>query len=840
MTADIQQPQFAGQLRSLLAGLRMRIRAYVWLQGLCLALAWLGATFFLFLGVEWFLLRVGVGELPLFPRLVYLAVIVAVTIWIGYRWIARRAFVRLPHKSMAVLIERRFGEFHDSLVTTVEMEEHPDHASAFNPRMIAEAGKQAVASAPHVRLGDVFRFAPLARAFVAALAVVIAITTLAAWQPAALALAARRLYLLDSEMWPRHARIEVVGIEVQRTASTEEVAEPPRRVEFHDGVVKVAKGSSVTLQVRADAAWPIVPQTCTISYRTGDGLRGWPDMKRLGNPREGFQHYAYDGKPLRGVLSDVQFDVLGYDHRLRGYRIEVVDSPQVGRVELDCEFPAYLVDTKSDSWLRRTVELTSATSLPRGTRIEVVAHTNKKLVEVTVRDPVTGATYEATLGMPEDADAAGFHFTIRTLDESLALQVTLRDTDDVVSERPYKMFLGAVEDEPPRVDARLRGISTAITPNVRIPAEGSITDDYAVESAWFEVEPADQPTRRFPFTVAADGAIDAAVDFRSLRSNPENPLSLAEGQKLVLTLVAHDRCDLDGAPNEGRGDTFALDVVSSEQLLAMLEAREAGLRRRFEQIVQEVTEARDSLARVQRELAEAPDSSDLEERAEAAASSASESDESGNADAGAESDGEGAESDGESAGETGGSAESGAGTASGLEPDDAPIDPEAAARRARSLRLLRVQQAMLQSQKSSQEVLGVAANFTDIRQELINNRVDTEDRKNRLQYEVVDPLTHVGEEMFPELDRLLKELEAALSDAASPNPSDAAGPAADAAVAQANEILAELDRVLQKLLKFETYKELLDVVRSLIDEQEKLIDASKEEQRQAARRLLEE
>jgi hypothetical protein len=333
--------------------------------------------------------------------------------------------------------------------------------------------------------------------------------------------------------------------------------------------------------------------------------------------------------------------------------------------------------------------------------------------------------------------------------------------------------------------------------------------------------------------VAARGVIDAAVDFRSLRSDPENPLSLAEGQKLVLTLVAHDRCDLDGGPNEGRGDTFALDVVSSEQLLAMLEAREAGLRRRFEQIVQEVTEARDSLARVQRELATPSATASVEERAAAAASSASESDADENAD-------DSAESDGESAGETGGSAESGPGTAAGLEPDDAPIDPEEAARRARSLRLLRVQQAMLQSQKSSQEVLGVAANFSDIRQELINNRVDTEDRKNRLQYEVVDPLTHVGEEMFPELDRRLKELEAALSDAAGPDPSDAAGPAADAAVAQANEILTELDRVLQKLLKFETYKELLGIVRSLIDEQEKLIDASKEEQRQAARRLLEE
>ncbi len=820
MTADIHQPQFAGQLRSLLSGLRMRIRAYVWLQGICLVLAWLGVTFFLFLGVEWFLLRVGVGELPTLPRLLYLAVVVAGTVWIGYRWIARRAFVRLPHKSMAVLIERRFGAFHDSLVTTVEMGERPDHASSFNPNMLAQAGQQAVANAPQVRLREVFRFGPLARGVVGALAVVAAVAALAAWQPEALALAARRLYLLDSAMWPRHARIEMVGIEVSRSALADELAEPPRQVEFRDATVKVAKGSSVTLQVRADAAWPIVPQTCTVSYRTDDGVRGRSDMKRLGSEREGFQHYSYDGKPFRGVLSDVQFDVLGYDHRLRGYRIEVVDSPAVGIVELQCDFPSYLADVESGSWLPRTIELTSSTSLPRGTRIQVLAQTNKELAEVTVRDPVSGAAYEATIVTPDDETPPGFGFTIESLDESLALQITLRDTDDVESERPYKLFLGAVGDEPPRVDAALRGIGTAITPNVRIPASGRITDDYRVASAWFEVQAAEEPPRQFAFDVGADGTFDAAVDFRGLRANGENPLSLAEGQKLVLTLVAHDRCDLDGAPNEGRGDTFTLDVVSSEQLLAMLEAREAGLRRRFEQIVQEITEARDSLARVQREVQDLSTPSDADEPADATPSFGDNANGVGDADP----TGEG----------SGGTNSVGPRSDAGREPDDEPVDPQQAALRARSLRLLRVQQAMLQSQKSSQEVLGVAANFADIRQELINNRVDTEDRKNRLQYDIVDPLTQVGEEEFPELDRLLKELEAALDDAT------AAGPAADAAVAQANKILTDLDRVLQRLLKFETYKELLDIVRSLIDDQEKLIEESKVEQRQAARRLLEE
>ncbi len=58
---------------------------------------------------------------------------------------------------------------------------------------------------------------------------------------------------------------------------------------------------------------------------------------------------------------------------------------------------------------------------------------------------------------------------------------------------------------------------------------------------------------------------------------------------------------------------------------------------------------------------------------------------------------------------------------------------QTAEEREQSLRSLRTQRAVVQGQKSAQEVLGVAASFDDIREELINNRVDSEDRKVRLQ-----------------------------------------------------------------------------------------------------------
>jgi hypothetical protein len=139
-------------------------------------------------------------------------------------------------------------------------------------------------------------------------------------------------------------------------------------------------------------------------------------------------------------------------------------------------------------------------------------------------------------------------------------------------------------------------------------------------------------------------------------------------------------------------------------------------------------------------------------------------------------------------------------------------------------RLLRVQQALQQSSKSRQEVRGVAEGFASIRLELINNRVDAKDHMDRLQNEVYQPLVYVSDEMFPELDRLLKQLEEQVD-----KPADFVA-SSDAAIGQAEAILIEIDKVLIKLEKFEGYNELVELLRGLINEQTGLIDETKAEQ----------
>jgi hypothetical protein len=799
MATTYPEIALAPDLRSLLAGLRWRIRLYVWLEGLALAVLWLGLMFWIGLALDYLPVRLGASEMPAAARGVILAITGGITAYILYRWILRRTFVRLGDQSMALLLERRFDRFDDSLVTAVEMSALPDHASAFNRELLARTSDQARARVKEVRYSAVFNNRSLGWTLAAAMLMATSLLAFSAVNASAFQQAAQRLYLLSNEPWPRSARIEVVGIEVLRAAAPGD--ETPRllTVEFGDDkVVKVAKGSNVSLKVRAAQApeAQVVPQSCTIHYRTlksGERVRGERGSVTMSNYRDSgsWRNFWFDNKPFKGVLATIQFDVVGYDHRASNYRLEVVDSPAVVETVMDLAYPQYMVDEATSSHLPAANQpyLPSGTFIPVGTQVTLKFKTNKNLQQAEIVSSDTGDRTTIDLS-PGAEDRQSFAYRIEALKGSVTLDISLLDTDNVATERPLRIFLTAVEDQPPQIEVALKGIGSAVTPNVVIPIRGKISDDYAVERTWADVQINDSgdPTDR-PFGLGRGGAVDHQLDFRYERTE-KTGIDIKPDDKLLLAVKAADKFDLSGEPHVAVSDRYQLDVVTPEKLLALLEVREVGLRRRFELIIEELTQMRDSLLRVKAGLSP--------------------------------------------------------GVASGAEPEDLRGDddpegkqltPEQKAQRAAELRLLRVQRALQQSQKSVAEVFGVAAGFLDIREELINNRVDTEDRKNRLKEQIADPLNHTCTEQFPRLDERLTVLETKLREGGTKIAADQAGSPTDLAIDQANVLLNELEAVLAKMQDLETYNELLEIVRDLLKDQEKLIERTQQERK---RRTLEE
>lgn len=762
MTEPQPTPELTADIRSLLARLRWRIRAYVWIEGLTLAIIWLGVTFWIGLAIDYLPVLAGASEMPKPVRALLLGAVAAVLVWVLYRWVLQRAFVSLSGRSMAVLLERQFQGFHDSLLTAVELAETPQHAADFNPDMLAHTTADARTHLDLVKLGRVFNFVPLLRNVLVAVLAVLSVVLFGIFARDAFGVWTQRMYLLSDQAWPRRAHIEVL--------------------DFPGKQRKAAKGSDLTIRVRADATREVLPpEVCTIYYRTEEGDRGRVNMSKDGQPRDGYQHYLFDGKPFKGVLSSVRFDVVGYDHRVRNYVVEVVDSPAVVDVQLDCQLPAYT------QLLPRQLAWSAGTQLPRGTQITIHVTASKDLIEATIYDPETDTTTirDYTLNQP---DCRRFRYDIPRLDRDVVLDITLRDTDGVTSERPYRMTIAAVQDQPPTVDVLLAGIGSAITPEARLPVRGEISDDYGIAKAWFELQLAEDRVRTFPFEPGPSGAVQSALDLRQQRARDDDPLELKPDTQVTLTLKAEDKYDLEKHANVGQGDRTELDVVRPDELLALLEARELGLRRRFDQMIAEMTETRDSLIRVKafgRPLATSGD--------EPEDTSTDASDD-------------------------------------GDEPDDA--DDASSQERVRSLRLLRVQRAVQHSQRAAQELLGIAAAFEDIREELINNRVDTAERKRRLQELIADPLKQIANDRMPDFERHLQQLESRL------DAPDAGREEAAVAVEKADRILLAMRSVLERMLEMETYNELVDIVRSIIRQQEELMERTKEQRKRQALDLI--
>ena len=139
------------EIRGLIARLRRRIRAYVWLEGLAAVVIWFGLTFWAGLALDYLPVLVGSSEMPRGARFTLLAIVSAVLLYIVYRWILRRAFVRLNDKSLALLIERKFPEFQDSLVTTVEFGQDNLATTEVDEHMLSRTRNLAAASVSNVQ-----------------------------------------------------------------------------------------------------------------------------------------------------------------------------------------------------------------------------------------------------------------------------------------------------------------------------------------------------------------------------------------------------------------------------------------------------------------------------------------------------------------------------------------------------------------------------------------------------------------------------------------------------------------------------------------------------------------
>lgn len=780
MTTSPLQPELAPAIRRALGALRRRIRWYVWLEGLGWAVAWLGAAFWATLGLDRYI------EFVPAVRQILAGLVGVVLAWVLWRRIVRRAFVPLRDPSMALLLERYFPQFGDSLLTAVELCEDGAATEGLNPELLARTRQIAAAPLGEVRLRRVFNPRPLRTSLGAAALLAASVGLYGLLQPETMGRWARRSLLFADEPWPHDTRLVVEG--------------------FDSGFLKVLRGTSVTVVVLADRGDPdvperqfVVPDRVYVSYVEG-GVRKSRPLLRHGDAGPTAGRYQRFSHVFENVANPITFDVAGGDDAIRGLRIEVVDSPAIVAMQIDCEYPSYTGRSP------RSFPVTGTMQFPVGSRIAIRAASNKDLVQVRVdrsqTGPPRGKPSEgpgAVLLRPHPDDPRSFRHEVGTLTEEVTLLFTLFDTDGIQSREPVQLALGVVEDERPRVAARLQAIGSerpAIAPRAMLPVVGQATDDYGLARLWFEyavdkqaaasreiAAPAGNVTE-YPIKVAFDAA----------------PLELKPGQRLGVCLKAADRFNIGGGPNVGSSERWALEVVTPQQLQILLKARQLRLRRQFEETIRKVERTRDLLAGI--DFADPPKRDPPKDEAAR-----------------------------RSTPKTPGTAaqEPDKGPEAKPEPPQGVESPEDR----HAQRLLDVRTAIENSDNDAHEVQTLSEAFAAIRQELINNRVDDEDGKRRLQDEIALPLGRIGEEMFAELGRRLDRLQASLSDPG------ARAESRDRAVQQAEAILRAMREVLGKMSRLEELNEVIEKLRGILRAHEQVQRLTEQRRRQRLSELKE-
>lgn len=553
--------------RAALAHLRARARTGLWIEGLGL----MGLLFVAF-------------ALPSFltDRLLRLewafrAVLLGSFVVVAWRLLQRRVLrplaVPLSDDEMALAVERRSPEVRQALVSSLSFEERlasgdfgPDSPAMMS--VVVEDVRSRLSSIPFAAAIEQRRVRQYLLAIFAALVV---FTTWLAVDAESCGLWARRNLLLSNVDWPRYTTLE-----------------------FADGnhEIRLAQGDSLTLSVIGHG---VVPDQVFLDYRFAGGDEGTDAMSRSGDEFT---------LTIDRVVEGAELTVYGGDALPVHATIVVVERPRIDDLELRIEYPPYM---------ERTAELVPATQgevrLPQGAVLAVSGRSHKP-----IDDAFLLVGDERRVPLARDADGFAFRGEFEP-SASGVVSVDVVDRDRLGTGTPPKFLLRVGDDRAPKLDFKLRGISSMITFRARLPGQLLVRDDFGLRQVAAEMKVVAEMTGEG----AAEAGAPIDVPFEDVQSlfatalersavRYETEASVAVSQWNVVDdedaaenrirpgcLVSLRFRAVDnfgpGEPHIGFSETMTFRVVTNEKLLEELRRRQLEQRQELQRIVDEVKAA---------------------------------------------------------------------------------------------------------------------------------------------------------------------------------------------------------------------------------------------------------
>jgi len=823
------------EARSVLDQLKSRIRSYLFWEGLALVIIVLGAVFWLSFAFDWAYFQLSHLELPRWFRAAVLIGGIALVAMGIFSWIGLRLFRGFRTKALALVLERRFPELDDRLVTAVEAAE--GLAETDSPVTSAMLQKT-LADVSHVikrlDLGSVFDSKPLRRAAMIAVGLVSSVLGLMVVDSAAMERWVAGYLSLRDGYWSRDTEL-VVKVVVQPGDQLRE---------FVDGHYRHPKGGDLALQIEVPKG-KTVPDRIRLDSRMGRGLsQVWltPSADQI------FRH------TFVGLIEETRLWVSGGDYsHARPYQIDVVPPPEVTQVVLHSLYPDYTgLNKQTSAGTERTPnELKGAQiSLPMQTDFILEIAANKLLRqahiegdagadrwEIRLTSDSSGASSAAIflksqdgkpqleLPIPTEGMAAPLWSKGQTtfslpfvLDPDGAtklpemirassetgkpvsipiplpadglLRVSLEDLDQIISPAPTRFTINGIVDQPPIVETRLKGIGTSITRKARIPVAGTVVDDYGVASANFEFKVDDAVDwEHRNFAVEPRGF---AREFTLKRADNEVferfdvlPLDLSIKQRLTLTVSARDGCTVrsaaqqNGAAGSHSGPADAAHQTLGLKFVFTIIPEEELLSMLYgrelnlrKRVEQIISECKTSLQELQSQHDKLIGSRQSPVSEEQSQAIS---------------------------------------TGLGIAAD-------------RSLHSVR---------KNAVETAGVEFAFSEIREELINNAADTPAMLERLDQKILAPLNVINTKNFPGLDGKLGLFRLALDKNSDPIPS------LESSIDDVTTLIERLEAILGEMAEMARFDAVLEDLKKIIKIEQDLFEETKRKRKEKAIKSLE-
>ncbi len=768
------------------------------MSGLLVVLSAAAVAFWLTSGVDagWFALQK--LELPVGLRSVVLIAIVVGGLWLFVNHFLRPLLRRTRDDELALLLERRFPEFQDRLITAVESRVGYPESGPLVDRMLDRTVTQADSVAKTVSPDDVFDFGPLKkRTWIAGL-LVLSIAGNAVARPGSL----QRwwnAFILRKDAY--HLRTTALDFSV--------VAQPgDRRQGFEEtetGPLYLhPRGADLELEMsvpegNSESGRPwVVPERVRVDVIRFDGSRSRTYVSPTSERSFRFI--------LTRLQETVSVEVLAGDFRTPvPLTIEAVTPPAIDSMQAECVYPEYT------GWNQQRESLVpilgSEVSLPIGTSLQLTATSNKPLQSArivtdffelvgdrqtseliprqgysVVQAPETPlisrdglamtASFRVALAAESDSEEeasaeAVLENEFQPVPSNASLRFLLHDEDDIISTLPESLRIRGIPDKPPVIATRITGVDNAVTRRAVVPVTGLIQDDYGLATARFEYLVDDETAWR---TSSFKSPLTRGTTEHQLgdpsAGNVERfnvaLLDLTEGQTLALGVVATDQCTIP-KPNSTRAEPIVFRIVSNEELLSLLYTRELNLRRRFEDVIQQLEQVREDLQFHQ----------DVAKRIEAAP-------------------------DGQASSE------------------DRIGLTTAATRSGNNLR------------RQNNEVESIVESFEEIRQQLINNAIPPQQLAEDMKTGIIEPLQAITKGLMVDADRSVSRFRVA---ATSGKP---ASELAAQSVMDVSIVITELKQVLEKVRDMAEFHEIYQEGKYILEDLLKNWEETRELQKKRA------